>query len=162
MDIIGFENYLIYNDGRVYNKRTNKFMISSNHKGYRRLRLTGNGKRPSLLIHRLVAIHYILNTDNKKCVDHINRDKADNRVENLRWVSHLENMSNQGDRVNNTSGHKNIRYNRGGWAYQKNQKMINNNNNYRWFNSKTDALCYKFIMTLKFKAQIVTPILPLK
>lgn len=45
-------------------------------------------------IHRLVAETFILNPDDKPEVDHINRDTHDNRVENLRWATHQENMRN--------------------------------------------------------------------
>ena len=48
--------------------------------------------RKKMLIHRLVAIHFIPNTDNKKCVNHINGNKLDNRVENLEWSTHSENV----------------------------------------------------------------------
>lgn len=41
--------------------------------------------------HRLVAMAYIPNPDNKPEVDHINNNKADNRVKNLRWVTAKEN-----------------------------------------------------------------------
>lgn len=42
-------------------------------------------------IHRLVAMSFLPNPNNKPEVDHINRNKADNRVENLRWVTTKEN-----------------------------------------------------------------------
>ena len=45
-------------------------------------------------IHRAVAELFIPNPENKPCVDHINTDPLDNRVENLRWVTHKENCNN--------------------------------------------------------------------
>jgi len=42
-------------------------------------------------IHRLVAKAFIPNPENKRCVDHINGDYHDNRIENLRWATHQEN-----------------------------------------------------------------------
>ena len=53
-----------------------------------------NGKK--LYHHRIVALQFIPNPDNKQEVDHINRIRNDNRISNLRWVSHYENNQNKG------------------------------------------------------------------
>ena len=53
-----------------------------------------NNKRVHVKTHRLVAKAFIPNLDNKPFIDHINRDRQDNRVENLRWVTKVENMNN--------------------------------------------------------------------
>lgn len=48
-----------------------------------------------LSVHRIVAETFIPNPENKSEVDHINRIRNDNRVENLRWVTRLENAQNR-------------------------------------------------------------------
>lgn len=56
--------------------------------------LCKNGKNNRFLVHRLVAQAFIPNPENKPCIDHINTDRTDNRVENLRWVTYKENSNN--------------------------------------------------------------------
>ena len=63
-------------------------------KGYLRVVLYKDQTPKGFKVHRLVAVAFIPNPENKPEVDHINRDKIDNSVNNLRWVSHKENMNN--------------------------------------------------------------------
>ena len=152
MDIRGFEDYQIYPDGRLWSKKRNKFLKAcKSEKGYMHLRLFKDGKPYCKKIHRLIAEQYISNPENKKEVDHINRVRDDNRLENLRWVTHQENLLNINTYKTNNSGHKNISYDTGNknWRFKKNyfkkQKV-------RVFQTKTEALCFKYIQLLKIKA----------
>ena len=64
----------------------------------------------SFYIHRAVAELFVPNTENKPCVDHINTDPLDNRAENLRWVTHKENMNNPLTRKQNSESKRGMVY----------------------------------------------------
>ena len=148
MEIQGFPSYLIYPDGRVWSKKSNKFLkLRDDKQGYKQVILYGETKK-QFKVHRLVAIHYIPNPENKPTVDHINRNPSDNRVENLRWATMKEQRHNQGD-SNCSSGHKWITYcnNEKKWKYTRRQ--LDSYNCCKRFKSKTVALQYKFIHLLK-------------
>lgn len=108
-DIEGYEGYYqVSNLGRV--KSLERLVIGKNGKryfceskelfgtvdstGYLMVTLRKDGARKTISIHRLVAKTFIPNPENKPTVDHINRNKTDNHVENLRWATHLEQADN--------------------------------------------------------------------
>ncbi len=66
--------------------------IKQDHQGYISIFTIINGVRVSKKVHRLVAEVFIEPVIGKDFVDHINEDKTDNRVENLRWCTHNENI----------------------------------------------------------------------
>ncbi len=73
--------------------------------------------KKKLLAHRVVWLyHHGYWPENE--LDHINRNKSDNRIENLREVSHYCNMRNKGNGKNNTSGVKGVSPENGGWRAQ--------------------------------------------
>lgn len=75
-----------------------KFLKTTpNNMGYHVVRLTLNNKTKSYSIHRLLAIHFIENIDNKPQVNHINGIKVDNRLENLEWCTISENRQHAYD-----------------------------------------------------------------
>ncbi|QGT53228.1 HNH endonuclease [Lactococcus phage CHPC958] len=92
--IKGFENYYIYNDGRVYSKNKNDFMkLGTTEDGYKQVCLSNKGKTKTFKVHRLVAIHFIENNLSKPQVNHIDENKNNNNYKNLEWMTNKENMN---------------------------------------------------------------------
>ena len=85
-DIIKFENtYQISNTGKVRNKKTGLLLKPKyNKKGYQYINLSySHTGRVKWYIHRLVAVHFIPNLENKPQVNHIDGNKQNNNVNNL-------------------------------------------------------------------------------
>lgn len=94
-EIPGFADYEACTDGRVRNKKTGKVLSPNLVHGYNYVHLYNDTSRQIIAIHRVVAITYIPNPDNKRTVNHKNHDPFDNRVENLEWYTHAEQNSHK-------------------------------------------------------------------
>ena len=86
--------YQVSNMGRVWSVRKNKVLKPLTIQGYHKVYLYNENGGKQYFVHRLVAMTFIENPQNKPCVDHINTIKTDNRAENLRWVTSKENANN--------------------------------------------------------------------
>lgn len=87
-----YPNYEISSYGNIRNISTKRFLkkyISSC--GYLTLELRNSTHIKKLSVHRLLALTFIPNPENKKCVNHINGIKLDNSLGNLEWATYLEN-----------------------------------------------------------------------
>lgn len=83
--------YSISNLGNVKNNKTNlKLKIDHNKDGYCQVKLY-NAKPKTKTIHRIVALHFIENPENKQEVNHKDGNKENNCVNNLEWVTKKEN-----------------------------------------------------------------------
>ncbi len=93
--ITDFPNYSISNLGNVLNTQTNKMMKLTIKSGYYCIGFTHNKNKKTFKVHRLVALYFIDNPKNKEQVNHKNKNKLDNSLNNLEWVTHKENMQHK-------------------------------------------------------------------
>lgn len=95
-EIKGFENYKISSLGRVISIKTNRIMKQFTRNGYFKITLSNKTeKNKKFTVHRLVAEAFLEDFDNNLEVDHIDRVKSNNKVDNLRCVNRRQNTNNQ-------------------------------------------------------------------
>jgi len=88
-----YPNYLICEDGRVYNIKTNKLVNGFlNSQSYRRVCLSNKSGRRFFYVHRVVAANFCHNPNNHIEVHHKDHNRFNNHKSNLKWVSRQENM----------------------------------------------------------------------
>ena len=104
----GYDNFEMCEAGVLRNIKTNRIIKGALTKGYIQFCLTKDCSEKKVYKHRILAELFIWNPDDLPCVDHQDRNKLNNTVDNLRWCSHSENIRNQSIRKDNTSGEMNI------------------------------------------------------
>jgi hypothetical protein len=92
--------YFVSNRGRVKNTKNYIMKQHLNKDGYFRIGLSNNNKHKNFLVSRLVAIAFIPNPHNLPQADHMNKNRTDNNVDNLRWVTSMENNQSVNKTVN--------------------------------------------------------------
>lgn len=92
-----YKNYNISSYGRVQNIVTGRILrLQVRKDGYIRIGLCSDSLQKIFRVHRLVGLVFISNPDNKPQINHKDFDKANNRVENLEWVTDEENKAHYG------------------------------------------------------------------
>lgn len=106
--IKGYEEHYTINElGEVYSKYRKRLLIPTISHGYLTIELWVDGLRKRVRLHRLIAIQFIPNPNNYPIIDHIDRNKLNNSIENLRWTNYS--INNRNFIRPNNSGYTNIR-----------------------------------------------------
>lgn len=100
-DITGYEGlYAVTEDGKIWaypRERSSSFgkwlKVCVNNAGYPYISLSKDKKHRSYTVHRLIATAYLPNPSNLPEVNHKNAVKTDNRLENLEWCTHAQNVA---------------------------------------------------------------------
>jgi hypothetical protein len=99
-DIRDFPRYEVSNIGRIRrlkrNKMYNYLKCHTSKNGYIQVCLRKNNKKTTKNVHRLVLEAFVGPCPEGKQCDHIDRDRGNNNVTNLRWVTPKENTQNRG------------------------------------------------------------------
>lgn len=93
------DSYYVSNLGRVYSRKTKKFLKSrESHHGYQRITLYKNGIPTKYQLHRLVAFAFLPNPTNLSEVNHKDENPKNNMASNLEWCDRKRNVT-YGNRI---------------------------------------------------------------
>lgn len=109
--IPNYENYKVSNLGNVKNinyRNTGKELLlkGSSYNGYVHITLRKSNKSKTFLLHRLVAESFVPNIKNKPCINHIDCNPQNNKVDNLEWCTQQENIAHMDKLKRRKSGRK--------------------------------------------------------
>ena len=126
-------NYEVSTNGQVRNRTTKKILkgrLSKN--GYLQvsIKIDATQKFCNRYIHRLVALHFIQNPNNKREVNHIDGNKENNTLSNLEWVTSSENQKHRHLIGNKKTSNRHI------GMFNKKGEMVKD------FNSILEAVAY--------------------
>ena len=95
--LINYDNYYIYDDGRIYNIKSKKYLKPTyTNEKYLRITLNDNNKkRKTFMVHRVIYEAFNGPIPEKLQIDHINGIRDDNRLVNLRLFTNKENCQNR-------------------------------------------------------------------
>ena len=106
-DVADYPGYKVSSFGNVIGKYGRQIKPWESSRGYYTVWICNeNGKKKST-VHRLVGMAFLSNPENKPTIDHLNRNRKDNRLENLRWATYSEQSITSPVPINPT-GERNI------------------------------------------------------
>jgi hypothetical protein len=150
------DGYMISNFGNIKSCCTKKekiMKLRSNNYGYKIVHFGRKGIKKNFKVHRLVAIMFIPNPDNKAFVDHIDGNHTNNHISNLRWATPRENTHNRSKTLKQTSStYKGVYFNKKAKKWRASIYVNGVNKNLGYFVTEAEAAAaYNTAATIYFK-----------
>ena len=141
-----YDDYIVFKTGKIFSLKKNIFLKPYlTKKGYHYVTFFKKGfkTRKVMIVHRLVALLFVPNPDNKLTVDHIGNNKRDNRLSNLGWFTmkglNHNRLKKENHRLKTKIKTKKVIA----------RQVINGEISIRVFKSKGEAIAYKKTRVLK-------------
>ena len=95
--LLNFSKYEVNREGEIFNKKCNRQLFGTLHNGYIIVNILNDftGKSQRRFVHRIVAETFLENSNEFEQIDHIDNNRRNNNVQNLRWCSHSQNLTNR-------------------------------------------------------------------
>ena len=142
-DIVNYEGlYKVSSLGRIKSIKNDAILTPKNNQsgsGYMKIGLWKDKVRSNFKICRLVAIAFIPNIENKRCVDHIDGNSLNDRVENLRWATSQENAQNRKGYSGGSSIYKGISFDKRMKKWRARITLNNKLNHLGFFDCEIEA-----------------------
>ncbi|EBW7358876.1 HNH endonuclease [Salmonella enterica subsp. enterica serovar Ibadan] len=146
---------IYYEDGNLYwypqyhkYRRTEKPIGSVNKDGYRRTRITIDKVHRDYQIHRLVW--WLINDEWPDYLDHLNNNRLDNRIENLRTATKQQNAFNRRPKYNNPLGLLGVEKQRNSKLYKVRIYVDGNNVEFTGYKTKEAAALARDLASIIF------------
>jgi len=135
VEIPGYPGYKANRNGQILGKLGTVLKPADNGIGYQQVFIYIDGVKKTMKVHRLIAATFIPNPDVLPEIDHIDNDKTNNGVDNIRWITHRDNV-NRRDYVLNAKGYC---WHKTSWQVQY---SIEGKRHTKRFKIEADAIAY--------------------
>ncbi len=123
--IPGFSQYKVSKDGEVFSLFYNRLMDKQSTRSYETISLVDDdGDRHGMRVHRLVALAFHENPDNKRVVNHKDKEKKNNKKDNLEWNTDSENALHAMDNGLDSRRKKVIQYDKDGSEIRRYKSVV--------------------------------------
>ena len=148
---MNYNGYTVYPDGQILGKYRKILKHRINKKGYHTVNICTKGKHTTLLVHRIVAICYLSNPENKPTVNHNDDDTHNNDLTNLEFMT----IQEQNDyktkmRADNKSGTTGVCYNKRDNRWQAQLRSYGKTYS-KYFKTKQEAIDYRKYLEETYK-----------